>query len=60
MLALFGSWAYGMFDADAAARRFTASHGLETAQVGPVGARCAGTNEARLFDWGFTVAQAER
>ncbi|HEX6052941.1 MAG TPA: hypothetical protein VFZ21_26925 [Gemmatimonadaceae bacterium] len=36
MLALFGSWAYGMFDADDAARRFNASHGLTTAHVRPI------------------------
>ena len=36
ILALFGSWAYGMFDADDAARRFNASHGLETVLVRPI------------------------
>jgi hypothetical protein len=35
-LAFLGSWAYGMFDADDAVRRFNASHGVPMASVRPV------------------------
>ncbi|MDF2776350.1 MAG: hypothetical protein K0S86_5852, partial [Geminicoccaceae bacterium] len=53
MLALFGSWAYGMFDADDAARRFNASHGLETTRVGPVVAPVRGDKGGSVFRLDF-------
>lgn len=52
MLALFGSWAYGMFDADDAARRFNASHGFVATGVRPIIAPGA-AGRTRL---GFSVA----
>jgi hypothetical protein len=51
MLALFGSWAYGMFDADDAVRRFNLNHGFVTADVRPIIAPHAG-GQTRL---GFSV-----